>query len=76
MFVLFAGDNYYPLGGWRDWAGTFPSKEEAVTWAAQTRRDWWHVLDVKRGSIVASSSDVIFVSSACVGCQKRLYCSK
>lgn len=29
-FLLFAGDIYYPVGGWNDFVGAFDSAEEAV----------------------------------------------
>ena len=27
-YLLFAGDNYYPCGGWNDFEGSFDTKEE------------------------------------------------
>ncbi len=29
-YMLFAGENYYPSGGWGDFQGYFITKEEAI----------------------------------------------
>lgn len=44
MYLLFAGDSYYPEGGWFDFRGTFPSREAAA--AAAEEYDWYHVVGV------------------------------
>lgn len=44
MYLLFAGDSYYPCGGWRDFVGAFPSIESAVEYVNTVDCDWWHVV--------------------------------
>lgn len=53
MFMLFAGDSYYPAGGWRDFIGVFPSVEAAVEHFKSGSWDWYHVVSFGEG-IVAS----------------------
>jgi hypothetical protein len=50
MFLLFAGDNYYPSGGWKDYRGSYASEEDAIAWLADQSFDWWHL--VSGGQIV------------------------
>jgi len=52
MFILFAGDSYYPGGGWRDFKGYFGSLELALEAAANTSCDWWHI---SNGTSIISS---------------------
>jgi hypothetical protein len=63
-FLLFAGSNYYPSGGWDDMAGQFDSITEAqdfifskddehrakyqTTWPWV---DWAHVVDLTDGTV-------------------------
>lgn len=56
-YHLFAGDDYYPLGGWEDWRGAFATIEEALVAAADTRRsqDWWHIVDIAEHKIIRKS---------------------
>ncbi len=51
MFLLFAGDTYYPSGGWEDYRGSFATLESAVD--AAKGWDWYHV--VAGGVIVRES---------------------
>jgi len=52
-FALFAGFNYYPMGGWGDFQGVFDSIEEAVR--AESAKeglaglswDWSHIIDLR-----------------------------
>lgn len=43
MFLIFAGDSYYPGGGWRDFKGYAPTLEAALEIVANQSCDWWHV---------------------------------
>ena len=54
QFFLFAGSNYYPSGGWRDFAGSYETALEAVLAAAELAdgHDWWHVIDSHTGGQV------------------------
>lgn len=42
-YMLFAGDHYYPIGGWNDFVDSFDSIEDAIERGA--RRDWYHIVD-------------------------------
>ena len=52
MFLLFAGDHYYPCGGWEDFRGAYGSLELAKEAAHTQACDWWHIVDVSAGWIV------------------------
>jgi len=57
-YALFAGDDYYPAGGWSDFSGSYASFEEAVDagrahLAAGYGGCWYHVVDLSVGSVVA-----------------------
>ena len=47
-FLVFAGENHYPLGGWDDFAGAFDSHEEADV--AKKHKDekghWAQIVDL------------------------------
>lgn len=53
-FLLFAGDHYYPAGGWVDFKDSFLTLENAKDAAAKTyaREDWYHIIDTETGEIV------------------------
>lgn len=51
-FLLFAGADYYPQGGWSDLIQTFNSKEEALEYYATTTYDWFHIIDFTNGKEV------------------------
>jgi hypothetical protein len=46
MYLVFAGSNYYPSGGWRDYLGTFNSENEALKAIANLSYsvDWWQIV--------------------------------
>lgn len=49
MFALFAGYNYYPAGGWRDFQGVYGTLEAAIEGFKNhelTDWDWGHVVDL------------------------------
>jgi hypothetical protein len=55
-FLLFAGDDYYPLGGWRDFQGRYDTEIAAFEALASVRTaDWWHIVECPGGQIVRSS---------------------
>lgn len=73
-FLLFAGDTYYPIGGWDDHVESFDNIEEAVarasemlasTDAPKTSRwwnynhDWAHVVDLEAGAVVWTEKDSV-----------------
>ena len=49
-FVVFAGSNYYPGGGWHDYRGNYATLDEAVE--APTSDDWRHIVDLSTGQIL------------------------
>ncbi len=60
-YLLFAGDMYYPCGGWEDFKDDFDTVEEAREGVRSLRRnpwggpDWWDIIDTKAMKRVASS---------------------
>ena len=55
MFLVFAGDNYYPSGGWDDCKGSCGTLVEALRYAANLSSiDWWHIVDTSTLEIVES----------------------
>ena len=51
-FLLFAGQTYYPWGGFNDFIGSFDSPFLAMK-AIPKYSDWWHI--VKDNRIIAES---------------------
>ncbi len=52
-YALFAGDQYYPSGGWDDFIGTYDSVEDALeAEAKRTRHDWYQIVDLTTGEQV------------------------
>jgi hypothetical protein len=56
-YLVFAGDSYYPGGGWEDFVDSFDSLDEAHASAAtaQEKSDWSHVVDTHTGQVVYSA---------------------
>jgi hypothetical protein len=65
MFLLFAGDDYYPKGGAKDLVGTFESVESSVDehYPERYRYDggWAHIYDSEKGEIVKSFNRGVWV---------------
>ncbi len=59
-YHVFAGDNYYPLGG-QDYKNSFEKELEAYNYAKSLKRDWYDVLETQEdGSLrMIRSSDTI-----------------
>jgi hypothetical protein len=54
-FALFAGDYYYPEGGWDDLVATFNSRYEAEKHYEKHQKecgDWYHIIDLSTGEKV------------------------
>lgn len=51
-YLLFAGETYYPSGGWMDFIRSFDSKKDAVILARQLKSegdiDWFHIIDTQK----------------------------
>ena len=65
-YWLFAGDEHYAAGGWHDRRGQYDTIPEAVAegkrqqesvWSGRLHDvyEWWHIVDVTSGEIVAGS---------------------
>lgn len=53
-YLLFAGERYYPAGGWQDFKMSFPSPElaeKAVTGFLEDY-DWWQIVDLGARAII------------------------
>jgi hypothetical protein len=44
MFFIFAGMQYYPFGGWKDFKGTASTLEEALQVITVRNWEWWHIV--------------------------------
>jgi hypothetical protein len=67
-YLVFAGDTYYPSGGWNDFQRSFDKLEEAVKAmeyyrdigdiyednSGHDKKDWGHVVDTQSMTIVES----------------------
>ena len=55
-YILFAGEAYYPAGGWDDYIASFETLEEAKAAEKEKMKgyqyDWSHVVDLHTGRIV------------------------
>lgn len=54
-FLVFAGDNYYPSGGWNDYAGAWPTLEEAKFTAMRLPSQWAQIIDMRTGEDVSDA---------------------
>lgn len=55
-FLLFAGYDYYPQGGWHDYIASYSRKSDAIKRATKLPYmdiGWWHI--VQKGEIVLTS---------------------
>jgi len=48
-FLVFAGDAYYPTGGWEDFRGSFVTLEAARAFLSGYPHDWGHIIDITTG---------------------------
>lgn len=55
MFALFAGEDYYPIGGYGDWKGTYSTLEKAQK-AIDPSCDWYHIVNLESGEIYEESN--------------------
>jgi hypothetical protein len=46
-FLVFAGEQYYPSGGWDDFRGAFETLEAAKDYMIKNQRDWGHIIDIR-----------------------------
>lgn len=63
-FLLFAGEDYYPLGGGEDFVGSFKTVNEAIKGLADYCKelgelvDWANIFDTKNNKIVKKYATV------------------
>lgn len=53
-FGVFAGNKYYPSGGWYDYKASYTSLITALEAVAEMECDWWQIVDLRIGQIVKS----------------------
>lgn len=54
-YLLFGGADYYPLGGWNDFVGSYNTYEEAYEHKKLGRSqgyEWTHIVDTNIGEMV------------------------
>lgn len=51
-YIVFAGSDYYPAGGWDDHFGSFDSVYEGLEALKPYSYDWWHIVDSDTGKEV------------------------
>lgn len=54
-FLLFRGEDYYPMGGWGDFKGRFDTLEAAIAACGEmTHFEWAHIVDLESAEEVWS----------------------
>jgi hypothetical protein len=61
-FLLFAGYDYYPHGGWNDFKGAFDTIEEAQTAFTKFIQEdsgftWGHILDTSKVKVILQADE-------------------
>lgn len=46
MYFIFAGNSYYPSGGFDDFIDTAPTLEAALELCANLSHDWWQIVRI------------------------------
>lgn len=59
MYILFAGDQYYPAGGAEDFVGVYDTVDEAKTVVAKDAPDWAHIAHLEDGDFLKAGNLVI-----------------
>ncbi len=49
-YIAFAGENYYPCGGWNDMR--LETNDLGAAQAAIKGTDWGHVVDMETGAVI------------------------
>lgn len=62
MFLVFAGNYYYPYGGWRDFTGSFETLEAAKNYTQSIGADWVQIVCSESMKIV-SEGELVRVSA-------------
>ena len=63
-YLLFAGDTYYPCGGWEDFIGEYVSiditRKRIKEGDAYGKYDWWHIVDTSSNRVVEMGGEDCF----------------
>jgi len=53
-YLAFAGENYYPCGGWSDLQGSYDTIDQAIHEAQlyQPKDGWYCVVDLETGEVI------------------------
>jgi hypothetical protein len=51
-FLVFAGNTYYPSGGWSDLRDSFETLDDAKDFLIKTHFDWSHIIDIRTQKLV------------------------
>lgn len=46
MYFIFAGNSYYPSGGFDDFINTCLTLEDALELCANLSKDWWQIVRI------------------------------
>jgi len=74
MFLVFAGYDYYPKGGWEDFVGSYSTLWEAEEAAKKViaiseeevfDKDWLHIVSLEKNEIVVKANKDYNVKSCC-----------
>ena len=60
QYLVFAGSDYYPSGGWKDFKGSFDSIDEAKKFlnTKELRSyDWFEIVDTIKMEVVETDID-------------------
>lgn len=57
-YLLFAGDFYYPRGGWADFVFSSNILDKVVERAANLKGDWFQIVDVLQNKILLDSEGI------------------
>lgn len=57
QYLIFAGDSYYPAGGWEDCRGSMENLEAAKLYALALKKDWVQIVDTNTQRIVWTNSN-------------------
>lgn len=55
-YLLFAGEYYYPSGGFNDYVGSFESISDALS-NVMSHHDWYHIVDLESLKIIDEDSE-------------------
>ena len=68
-YIVFAGFDYYPGGGWDDFAGSFDTLSEAQAAGIADHGDWFQILDTQTWELVnePTKGDIVKAVASAAG---------